>query len=138
MLEHSTFSNNVADAFRANDCHACQGMKASWTWAECVPSSLRMYFSAKVNPESLRSTMRTLPKAPLPTTRSRRKWLRHTVTRRELAREPLTCSEEGNGGLGARVWRHAHLHPSERPVSLESCPSAVQLMLCYRYVPRRI
>lgn len=37
-----------------------------------------MYFNANVKPVSLRSTMRTLPKAPLPTTRSRRKWLRLT------------------------------------------------------------
>lgn len=32
-----------------------------------------------MRPVSLRSTMRTLPKAPLPTTRSSRKWLRFTV-----------------------------------------------------------
>lgn len=37
------------------------------------PSSFRMYFKANVRPVSLRSTMRTLPNAPLPTTRSRRK-----------------------------------------------------------------
>lgn len=43
------------------------------------PSSFLMYLSAKVRPVSLRSTMRTLPKAPLPTTRSRRKWLRFTA-----------------------------------------------------------
>jgi len=28
-------------------------------------------------------------------------------------------------GVGLGVWRPAHLRPSERPVSLESCPSAV-------------
>jgi hypothetical protein len=43
------------------------------------PSSLRMYFSANVNPVSFLSTMRTLPNAPLPTTRSKRKWLRFTI-----------------------------------------------------------
>lgn len=43
------------------------------------PSSFLMYLSAKVRPVSLRSTMRTLPKAPLPTTRSSRKWFRFTV-----------------------------------------------------------
>jgi hypothetical protein len=32
-----------------------------------------MYLRAKVSPESLRSTIRTLPKAPLPTTRKSRK-----------------------------------------------------------------
>lgn len=35
-----------------------------------APSSFRIYLSAKVRPVSLRSTMRTLPKAPLPTTLS--------------------------------------------------------------------
>ena len=38
-----------------------------------VPSSLRIYFRAKVKPVSFRSTMRTFPNAPFPTTRSRRK-----------------------------------------------------------------
>ena len=37
------------------------------------PSSLRIYFRAKVRPVSFLSTMRTFPKAPLPTTRSKRK-----------------------------------------------------------------
>ena len=44
-----------------------------------MPSSLRMYLSAKVKPVSLRSTMRTLPNAPLPTTRRSLKWLRLTA-----------------------------------------------------------
>lgn len=38
-----------------------------------------MYLRAKVKPVSFRSTMRTLPKAPLPTTRSSRKWSRLTA-----------------------------------------------------------
>ncbi len=38
-----------------------------------IPSSLRMYFSANDKLVSLRSTMRTLPKAPRPTTLNRRK-----------------------------------------------------------------
>jgi hypothetical protein len=38
-----------------------------------------MYLRAKVKPVSFRSTMRTLPKAPFPTTRSNRKWLRFTA-----------------------------------------------------------
>ena len=37
------------------------------------PSSLRIYFRAKVRPVSFLSTMRTFPNAPLPTTRRRRK-----------------------------------------------------------------
>lgn len=43
-------------------------------------SSFLMYFRAKVRPESFRSTILTFPKAPFPTTRRRRKWLRLTVT----------------------------------------------------------
>lgn len=43
-----------------------------------IPSSLRIYLSANVRPVSFLSTIRTLPKAPLPTTRRRRKWLRLT------------------------------------------------------------
>lgn len=44
-----------------------------------VPSSFRMYLSAKVNPVSFFSTIRTFPKAPFPTTRSNRNWFRLTV-----------------------------------------------------------
>lgn len=44
-----------------------------------LPSSLRMYLRAKVNPVSFRSTIRTLPNAPFPTTLKSRKWLRLTV-----------------------------------------------------------
>lgn len=40
-----------------------------------------MYLSANVRLVSLRSTMRTLPKAPRPTTRSRRKWLRLAISK---------------------------------------------------------
>lgn len=43
-----------------------------------ILSSLRMYFNAKVSCVSFLSTIRTLPKAPLPTTRSNLKWLRLT------------------------------------------------------------
>ena len=51
-----------------------------------MPSSLRMYLSAKVKPVSLRSTMRTLPNAPLPTTRRSLKWLRLTAQEAGVSR----------------------------------------------------
>ena len=50
------------------------------------PSSLRIYFRAKVRPVSLRSTILTFPKAPFPTTRSSRKWLRLTAQRNRISR----------------------------------------------------
>jgi hypothetical protein len=40
-----------------------------------------MYFNANERPVSFLSTMRTLPKAPRPTTRKRRKWLRLTAVK---------------------------------------------------------
>jgi hypothetical protein len=48
------------------------------TLSERTISSFRMYFNANVRPVSFRSTIRTFPNAPLPTTRSKRKWLRLT------------------------------------------------------------
>ena len=51
-----------------------------------MPSSFRMYFNANVSPESLRSTILTLPNAPLPTTRNRRKWFRLTTSDQQFAR----------------------------------------------------
>lgn len=48
-----------------------------------APSSLRMYFRANAKPVSFLSTIRTLPKAPRPTTRNNRKWLRFTVKQYE-------------------------------------------------------
>lgn len=44
-----------------------------------LPSSFRIYLRANVRLVSLRSTIRTLPKAPRPTTRNSRKWFRFTV-----------------------------------------------------------
>ena len=80
VFEHAPLANDVADAFRAYDCDttSARGVLGGCTGHGDEPSSLRMYLSAKVRPVSLRSTMRTLPNAPLPTTRSSRKWLRFT------------------------------------------------------------
>ena len=48
-----------------------------------------MYFRANVNPVSFRSTIRTFPNAPLPTTRSNRKWLRFTDPRDSVSYDAL-------------------------------------------------
>lgn len=53
-------------------------------------SSFRMYFKAKVKPVSFRSTIRTFPKAPFPTTRRSRKWFKFTIgTRNSSAKRPV-------------------------------------------------
>lgn len=98
-----------------------------------VPSSFRMYFRAKVRPVSFRSTMRTFPKAPLPTTRKRRKWLR-------LTRFGPRCQRSGGlylMGLGSQVhwlfperrnlcgWSLFLQHVEARECSLDS-PSSVK------------
>lgn len=84
MLEHATLADNISYTLGTNDCTRTDistvarpnsgGSNLEWG----APSSLRMYLSANERPVSLRSTIRTLPKAPRPTTRSRRKWFKLT------------------------------------------------------------
>lgn len=90
MLEHASLADDVAYTFGPYNCDTASASSSApgrgaerrrggaQGRREHSLSSLRMYLRAKVRPVSLRSTMRTLPKAPLPTTRSRRKWLRLT------------------------------------------------------------
>lgn len=87
VLEHSSLSDDVADAFGSDDWGLSQSCRRNRTkhmakpvqvgdgaWViHGAPSSFRMYFSANDSPVSFRSTMRTFPKAPRPTTRRRRK-----------------------------------------------------------------
>lgn len=54
--------------------------------ARPVPSSFRIYFNANDRPVSFLSTIRTFPKAPLPTTRSRRKWFKFTARNEQVSR----------------------------------------------------
>lgn len=67
----------------------------------CVPSSLRMYLSANDSPVSLRSTIRTLPKAPRPTTRRRRKWFKLTKVPCVLAKEIIYSVIRASGRSAA-------------------------------------
>lgn len=82
MLEHSSFANDVSDTLGANDCNdrmsdgkdpEMMKTEACWKVEDYSPSSFRMYFRANDKPVSFLSTIRTLPKAPRPTTRSKRK-----------------------------------------------------------------
>ena len=128
VLEHSSFSDDIADAFGADDCMRCQyprprhncglvGASSGSRWAQFAPSSFRMYFSANDSPVSFRSTMRTFPKAPRPTTRNRRKWFRLTVcgpprsvidipkSNRDHGRSRLTLAVEVDGlALAVTHW----------------------------------
>ena len=80
MFEHSPLADDVSHTFGTNDYVTDQVYDSFGVWrALNVPSSLRIYLRAKVKPVSFLSTMRTLPKAPLPTTLSSRKWLRLTI-----------------------------------------------------------
>ena len=83
MLEHSSFAYDIADAFRAYDWWAGVSLSPTSTPTELLgsvpPSSFRMYLRAKDRPVSFLSTIRTLPKAPRPTTLRRRKWFRFTA-----------------------------------------------------------
>lgn len=74
-----------------------------------------------MRPESLRSTMRTLPNAPLPTTRNRRKWLRLTkdpsaavIKSGQRLSWPTFVGQDN--GLALRV---AHLVSRDRNVDAE-------------------
>ena len=64
-----------------------------------------MYLRAKVKPVSFRSTMRTFPNAPFPTTRRSRKWLRLTVER--------VCKHTCNYG-GSSVRRSSGVSKADR------------------------
>ena len=90
------------------------------TLSERTISSFRMYFSANVRPVSFRSTIRTFPNAPLPTTRSKRKWLRLTSSVMHIG-FPLELPM-AECGLGARGW----LSCQEGPV-IHAC----QCLLAY-------
>lgn len=72
-----------------------------------------------MRPVSLRSTMRTLPNAPFPTTRSRRKWLRLTWSVKTTA-ESQQC--RGSWGAAGRLTRLprliAHCRVVMAPVEL--------------------
>lgn len=87
MLEHATLSNDIPYTFGSDDWDG-EGYQVSIVTKEPrsgsdsrngAPSSLRMYLSANERPVSFRSTIRTLPNAPRPTTRSSRKWFKFTV-----------------------------------------------------------
>lgn len=76
MLKHASFSDNIANAFGPHHYLTSFGQLVLPNDCDKLrdePSSFRMYFKAKVKPESFRSTILTLPNAPLPTTRRRRK-----------------------------------------------------------------
>ena len=81
MFQHPSLPNDVAHALGTHNCKIVSdyGNTFRGIVIMCVLSSFRMYLRAKVKPVSFRSTIRTLPKAPLPTTRRRRKWLRLTA-----------------------------------------------------------
>jgi hypothetical protein len=66
-----------------------------------LPSSFLMYFSANVKPVSFLSTIRTLPKAPFPTTLSNRKWLR--LTRNGEVSKDSQKTEPSFASLGGRA-----------------------------------
>lgn len=70
VLEHPPLPDDIPHALRPHHYVPCKlHVEIKPFSAQCPPSSLRMYFKAKVKPVSFLSTMRTLPKAPLPTTR---------------------------------------------------------------------
>lgn len=74
-----------------------------------------MYFNANDRLVSFLSTMRTLPKAPRPTTRNRRKWLRFTGRKgmRSAIEPRKDCTGQG---------LETHLHRRTRRVSLGCYP----------------
>ena len=90
------------------------------TLSERTISSFRMYLSANVRPVSFRSTIRTFPNAPLPTTRSKRKWLRLTSSVMHIG-FPLELPM-AESGSNPRVW----LCCQEEPV-IDAC----QCLLAY-------
>jgi hypothetical protein len=83
MLQHSPFAYDIANTLRPHDWSTrvsflllFQVMGGSPS--NNPPSSFLMYFRANDRPVSFLSTIRTLPKAPRPTTLRRRKWFRFT------------------------------------------------------------
>lgn len=86
MLQHSSFSNDVSYTFRPHNYDRLTyagklfgGLRAGFDEL----SSFRIYLRANVNLVYLCSTIRTLPKAPFPTTRPRVKWFRPTGIHRQ-------------------------------------------------------
>lgn len=61
-----------------------------------------MYLRAKDRPVSFLSTIRTLPKAPRPTTRSKRKWFRFTATREKAHGQHCTMKASIHFRIGGR------------------------------------
>ena len=81
MFQHPSLANNISHTLRPNNYYSVRliSTEAMGHSALSLPSSFRIYFKANVNPVSFRSTIRTFPKAPFPTTLSSRKWLRLTI-----------------------------------------------------------
>ena len=72
-------------------------------WFESVPSSFLMYFRANDRLVSFLSTIRTLPKAPRPTTLSSLKWLRLTIGGHSCL---AGCPGGSGKGSGLAYLRH--------------------------------
>lgn len=125
VLQHAPLPDDITDTFRSHDygtalaakyrpsvesattsCNGEMGGKGPpltgrGNPGNGVPSSFRIYFSANVRPVSFLSTILTLPKAPLPTTRRRRKWFRltagRTVRSARRFRSSDNCKCDGGG-----------------------------------------
>ena len=101
---------------------------------KCIPSSLRIYFNAKVKPVSFFSTIRTLPKAPLPTTRSSRNWFKFTIP--ESVKYIFAACLGGSAPAAtAGVWSaqarsgSTYPHCRRQPVSLGNFPSRTVVVM---------
>lgn len=78
MFEHTTFSDDIPHTFGPYNWSREQDVSRLYDLARVfrsrgIPSSFLIYFKANDKPVSFLSTMRTLPNAPRPTTRKRRK-----------------------------------------------------------------
>lgn len=103
-----------------------------------IPSSLRIYFNAKVKPVSFFSTIRTLPKAPLPTTRSSRNWFKFTIPKSvKSCTEYIfpACLAGSAPAATAGVWSaetrsgSTYPHCRRQPVSLGNFPSRTVVVM---------
>jgi hypothetical protein len=158
MLEHAALSYDISYAFGPDDC-VLPRMSATTPEADsagsrvglCVPSSLRIYFKANDRLVSFRSTMRTLPKAPRPTTRSSRKWLRFTVGGRQVVSRICArcdCAQARGPKQSTRGrWGDRHLlrqtrracpgcYPLERPPWSRTRKAMVELWSNSRHFSR--
>lgn len=86
------------------------------------PSSFRMYFRANVRPVSFFSTMRTFPKAPLPTTRRRRNWFKFTSSQEESVTALHIIANNRCVQHTQDKKSATHPHRWSTPVSLASYP----------------